>query len=216
MLNRIKNLFNKKEECKVQESVYDKIDSLFDSMNSEVIVLELGEDLIEFRDSAVKIIGELRAQIKDECGFIMPSVTVRQNYAIQENEFVIYIQDKMIENRFVIPTEEDFASEVFDALKTAIYNNIECVFTNEITEKYIEKVQKNNNLLVCNLINILSVIEIKTILSDIIFKGKSINNINYIFEKIGEYVLSEGNYKNTDRKYNPHVISQAISKYLYK
>ena len=215
MLNKIKKLFGKKQ---VQEavSVYEKIDNLFDTLNDEVVVLEIGEDLVEYATSIIETIGSLRKQIKSECGFIMPTVAVRENYYIQENEFKISVQEKLIEQRFVIPTEDEITEEVYDALKTVVYDNLNSVFTNEIAEKYINTVKKNNSMLVWNLTSILSIVDIKTILFDIIMKGKSINNINYIFEKMGEYVLSEGNYQAVGKKYNPHTISQAISKYLYK
>ena len=214
MLNKIRILFGKKNNTNV--SVYEKIDNLFNSLNEEVIVLEIGEDLIEYENSISEIISSLRAQIKEECGFIMPTVSIKQNYVIQENQFNIFIQEKLVEQRFVIPTEDNIQEELYDSLKTNVYDNLDSVFTNEITEKYINTVKKNNGMLVWNITNILSIIDIKTILSEIIMKGKSINNINYIFEKMGEYILADGISQTNCKKYNPHIISQAISKYLYK
>ena len=214
MLDKIRNLFGKKNDT--DTSVYEKIDSLFDTLNDEVIVLEIGEDLAEYNNSISGIIGSLRAQIKEECGFIMPTVSIKQNYVIQENQFNIYIQERLVEQRFVIPTEDNIKEEIYDSLKTTVYDNLDSVFTNEITEKYINTVKKNNGMLVWNITNILSIIDIKTILSEIIIKGKSINNINYIFEKMGEYILADGIAQTNGKKYNPHIISQAISKYLYK
>ena len=214
MLNKIRNLFGKKNSTNT--SAYERIDSLFDTLNDEVIILEIGEDLIEHDSSITEIISCLREQIKEECGFIMPTVSIKHNYVIQENQFNIYIQEKLIEQRFVIPTEDNIKEEVYDSLKTSVYNNLDSVFTNEITEKYINAVKKNNGMLIWNITNILSIIDIKTILSEIIMKGKSINNINYIFEKMGEYILSDGIAQTNGKKYNPHIISQAISRYLYK
>ena len=211
----IKNLFQTKNNIK-KYSTYEKIENLFDSLQKEVITIDLGEDLLQFKDSVIAEIGEIREQIKDECGFIMPPVELRANYAIQENEFNIFIQEKLVESRFAVPTENGLKEEIYEGIKNAIYNNLDIVFTNELTEKYINTVKKNNSILIWNVTNILSVVDIKTILSDIIFKGNSIQNINYIFEKIGEYVLSEGINNNSYKRFNPHAISQAISKYLYK
>lgn len=215
MLNKIKKLFGKKQ-AQEMVSVSEKIENLFDTLNDEVVVLEIGEDIVEYATSIIETIGSLREQIKSECGFIMPTVAVRENYCIQENEFKIIVQEKLIEQRFVIPTEEEITEEVYDAIKTAVYDNLDSIFTNEIAEKYINTVQKNNCWLIWNLTSLLSVVDIKTILFDIIMMGKSINNINFIFEKIGEYVLSEGISQAIGKKYNPHTISQGISKYLYK
>ena len=49
---------------------------------------------------------------------------------------------------------------------------------------------------------------------DIIQKGKSLNNINYIFEQIGEQVLTEGKYRDCSVKHNPHIIAKQIVKQL--
>jgi hypothetical protein len=62
--------------------------------------------------------------------------------------------------------------------------------------------------------NVISVIDIKTILSDIILKGKSIKNIDYVFEKIGEQIFSDNNYRDCLKKYNPHVIAKQVVKSL--
>lgn len=215
MLNRIKTLFGKKENTNTI-SAYENIDTLFDSLNGETVVVEIGEDLIEHEISIRKVIESLREQLKDECGFIMPAVAIKYNYIIQENQFNVYIQEKLVEQRFVVPTADEIAEEAYDALKTVIYDNLDTVFTNEIAEKYVRTVEKNNSLLVWNITGVLSIVDIKKILFDIIMKGKSINNIDYIFEKMGEYILSEGSYPNPEKRYSPHVISEAISKYLYK
>ena len=213
MLEKIKNLFLKNNSTK-QYSTYEKIEHLFDALQNEVIAIELGEDLLEFKEFVTDNVGTIREQIKDECGFIMPPVELKENYVIQENEFRIYVQDKMVENRYVIPTKDNLAEELYDGLKTTVYNHLDVIFTNELTEKYINAVRKKNDLLIWNVTNILSVIDIKTILSDIIFSGKSINNINYIFEKIGECILSNYEYTICMRQYNPHKIAKEITKTL--
>ena len=215
MLNRIKSLFNIRR-CVGNLTTNEKIENLFDSLQNEIITIEFGSDLIQFADSAIKLVWDLREQIKDECGFIMPAVKIKNNDIIQENEFRIYVIDKLAETRYVIPTEENLTEELYDGLKTVVYSNLDTVFTIEVTEKYINTVKKKNDLLVWNVMYILSVIDIKTILSDIISYGKSINNINYIFEKIGEQVLSDGIQQCSLKKYNPHTISGAIVKYINK
>jgi len=213
MLNRIKKLLNiktKEEEL----SAFDKINNLFDSLNEDTILIQIGSDLAPFGEYICSIIGELREEIKDECGFILPAVRTIDNNYYQENEYTISILGKLTENGFLIPTQKGIKEELYEALKTTIYNNLDSIFTNDIVERYIKSVQCKNNWLVWNISCALSVIELKAIMLGIIKNGKSINNINYIFEQIGEQVLHDGEYKDYLKKYNTQTIASQIAKNL--
>ena len=210
MLKRIKNFLHIGNQ-EAEPSVYDRIESLYEELNNDVILVKIGEDLVPHSDYIVKQIGELREEIKDECGFIFPPVRVLDNLSpLQENEFCIMIRGSRVQNGFLVPTKKGIREEFYEILKTTIYDYIEQIFTNEITEKYIETVRRNNGWLIWNLTNILSITDIKTIMLDIIQKGKSINNIDYIFEQIGEQVLTDGKYRDCLRKFNPHSIAKEI------
>ena len=213
MLKKLKQIFNIKlnnSECTVD----NKIDNLFATLSENVAEISMGSDLTQFKPAIINIIGALRKEIKDECGFIIPAIAIKNNLGLQENEFCILLRGQKMCERFVIPTSDDTCADVYDALKTVVYDHLEDIFTNELTEKYINTVQKNNYLLVWNITNILSVIDIKTILSDLIFKGKSIENISYIFEKIGESILSGSGYNNCIKQFNPHTIAKQIAQKL--
>ena len=215
MLKRIKKLLHIGTEA-ADNSVYNKIDNLFDTLSDDSLVVYIGTDLSTYIDSIIEVVSNLREEVKGECGFIMPAVSIKENFVIQENEFKICLSEECIEDRFVIPTKDNTCEEVYDALKSVVYNNIDRIFTNEITEKYINSVQRKNGWLIWNLTNVMSVIDIRTILVDIISFGKSIGDINYIFEKIGEQVLSNEDYRDCVRRYNPHIISKAIANRLKK
>jgi len=202
---------------KEKVSVCNKtIDDLFDSLNETIIDIRVGSDLVRFDESIFELFWKLREEIKSECGFIIPEVRLREDFSYQENEFGIYVYNQKVHEGFAIPSHDECCDEIYEALKTVIYDNLDKVFTNELAEKYVNTVMKSNNILVWDITNKLSIIDIKTILTEIIMKGKSINNISYIFEKMGEYILSDGICPYSNKKYNPHIISQAISRYLYK
>ena len=213
MLKRIKNLFNFKQK-KETPSVYERIDNLYDALNDEIILVKIGEDLIPYGNYICELISEIREEVKDECGFIIPPVRILDNYWLQENQFFITIQGNNIETGFLVPNEDGIKEEFYETFKSAIYSSLNSIFTNEVAEKYINTVQRKNGWLIWNLTNTLSVVELKTILLDIIQKGKSINNINYIFEQIGEQVLTDGKYRDCLAKHNPHTIAKQIIKQL--
>lgn len=216
MIKRIQQLFEfKKEKTEEALSVVDVINNLFDDLDEDVIWLQVGSDLIPFGEYLCKdIIANLRGEIKYECGFILPPIHVTDNTSYQENEFTITIRGNLSENGYLVPTKKGIQDELYETLKTAVYNNISIIFTNEITEKYIETVQRKNGWLIWNLTNQLSVIDIRTILVDIINSGKSINNITYIFEQIGGQILTNGEYRDCLKKYNPHQIAKKIARCL--
>ena len=215
MLKKFFNSFNKKGSVIIPSSdINERIDNIFDSLDKHVINIQIGSDLIDYKQLIFDTIFEVRREIKEECGFIIPAVNIQDNYFVQENELIIYIQEKPFINTFLIPNETAIKEEFYEVFKSCMYDSLKAVFTNEITEKYIYAVQKNNYLLIWNLTNILSTIDIKTILVDIILKGKSISNINYVFEKIGEEVLNNGEFRDFLKKYNPHYIAKEVVKNL--
>ena len=213
MFSNIKNFLHIKTKVK-KLSNEEKINKLFDSLDREVIIIQIGSDLAVFGDFICEIVSKMRDEIKYECGFILPLVKIVENKYYQENEFTIKIQDKEVEKGFLIPSKKGVEEEFYDVLKTVIYNYLDKIFTNELTEKYIDKVQEKNNLLIWNLSSILTVIDIRVIMLEIIKSGKSINNISYIFEQIGEEVLLSEKYKSGKEKYNPHIIADKISEKL--
>lgn len=213
MLNKIKKLLHiKKKNPELTAS--QKIDNLFDLLDEYIIVVDIGEDLSPYSKLIGDITQELREEIKSECGFIFPEIYVREVCNLQENEFVIFIRNNMVANGFLVPNKDGITDEFYDVFKTALYNNVDKIFSNELVERYIDTAQRKNGWLVWNIVKILSVPEIKIILSDIINSGKSINNIGYIFEKIGEEILLGGGYQDSFKTYNPHNIAKKVIKVL--
>lgn len=213
MLKRIKNLFNRKKENEL--STDDKIDNLYANLYNDAILVNTGDDLSKFDKLFLDIIHELREEIKEECGFIIPNIPVVNNPALQENEFVIYIRGNFAQRGFLIPNEDGIRDEFYDVFKTVVYSKMRTIFTNEVAEKYIDTAQKKNGWLIWNITRILSIPDIKIILSDIIENGKSINDIGFVFEKIGEEILLDGGYQDCfGRKYNPHKIADEVVKSL--
>ena len=213
MFTRIINLFKFKQKEETP-SVFERIDNLYDALNDDLILVKIGSDLVPHGEYICSIISDLREEIKDECGFIFPPARVLDFDYLQENEYVIKIKGTEVANGFLIPNQDGIKEEFYDTFKTVIYDSLETLFTNEVAEKYIDTVQRRNGWLIWNLTNSLSTIELKTILLDIIQKGKSINNINFIFEQIGAQVLTDGKYRDCLAKHNPHSIAKQIVKLL--
>lgn len=200
MIEKIKNIlkFNRNSKTK---NVQDEIDEMFDSLGVDALKITVGEDLVPFAQDLVASIKDLRKKIKSNTGLIIPQVRILDNTELQENEYKISIQGKTVFTGFTVPKEDYAVNEITTNLEKECFKNVELVLSNELTEKYMETVQRTNGWLVCYLSRLIPPTGIKIILSDLIKNGKSINNINYIFEKICEVATKDQDiYKIRDAR----------------
>lgn len=200
MIEKIRNLlkFNRKSK---EKTVQDEIDEMFDSLGVDALKITIGEDLVPFGNDLVASIKDLRKKIKSDTGLIIPQVRILDDSELQENEYKITIQEKTVFTGFTVPKEDYAVNEITTNLEKECIKNVELVLSNELTEKYMETVQRTNGLLVYYLSRLFPPTGIKIILTDLIKNGKSINNINYIFEKICEVATKDQDiYKIRDAR----------------
>lgn len=210
MIRRVLEKFwNKKEKEPdiTEQTVFDEIEEMFNSLGDNEIKILLGEDLQEFRDEIGNKIKTLRSEIKEECGFILPPVNIQTHDNLQENEYKISVNGKVIFYDFIIPTEENALKEIIKGLKNSFHENVPDFFTNEITERYACAVQKNNGWLAWNVTGSMPITSLKAILIDLLENKQPINNIIDIFERINEEIFSNPTPAWTR---DPHEISQKI------
>ena len=210
MLNRIKNFFKHKEYTETEESTIDKISSIFENLDCDIIRFEIGSDLIQYGTDIGCVISNFREITKDTNGFIFPAIRIISNNNLQENEINVYIQDKFISNRFLVFNKEEVTKEILNILQEIYDIHIDKIFTCKIVEKYISKAQNECAYTVWHLTCSYSIIEIRDILLQIIKNKKSIKNINYIFEKISEICFSSG----FCRHYSTNIIAEKIIKQI--
>lgn len=210
MMEKLKNIFKFGAKSTVT-SPFERFDNMFaDSLKEDIIRIEIGDDLIKFGNRLCELVDIVRNEICEETGFIMPLVRIIDNQALQENKYRILLRGNTVFVDYVVPNKA-WAEEVFPHdLKKVVQNNLSAVFTNELTEKYIETVQKTNSWLVCEVFNCISTSEIRIILLDILKEGKSIKDINYIFEKINEQIFIENKFHYRE----PHTVAKEIIKSL--
>lgn len=209
MLEKIKQILHINKPEITYPTVHEQIDEMFNDLTSESLKFYIGSDLIGHHAAISSAIAKLREKIKEECGFVFPAVRVTSKNELQENECQLLVCKKVVATDFVIPKEEEVKSSIDKLLREGIDSNLRTIFSNEIVEKYIDFVQKNNGWLVWNITSRLSTVEIKEILVDILESKKSISEISYIFEKIAEELFLEGRYSR-----DIHKISQSVKKHI--
>ena len=205
MINKLKQIFNREPK---KDTVFEKIDNMFYTMKTETLLVELGDDFVEFADTVIETTQEVREALWEETGYIMPAVRICGNKMLQENEMVIKISGKAVFRDFLIPAKQYIRDDFYYNLKQLIENNWDSVFTHELTEKYMDTVSYCNNRLISDINGSISVSEVRAILVGIIKHGKSIHNIVDIFERISEQIFID----NVSNRRNPKKISEEIVK----
>ncbi len=198
MFDKLKNLFMKnKNDVVTVEQPNEHIDYLFRALVEENLVIKVGEDLGGFSACLVDEIWDFRDEICEKTGFIFPPVKIVENDSLQENEYEIFVQGKIYKHSFSLFNQESFCKEILDSLKSLCKKDIDMIFSNHIAEQYIDTVQKNNSWMIWNLTNAMPIWGIRLVLVSLLKEGKSIKNINYIFEKMNRYATKnrEINYK---------------------
>ena len=193
MKDWLKKILKKEEEFQENEqNVFEKIDEMFESLDSDIITLSVGEDLVNLKSILISTIDKYREELKNSSGFILPPVHILQNDSLQENEFVIKIREKDVLQKFVVPNQDETSKELQESLETIYSSHLDEIFTYETTEKYINIVQKKHIWTIWNISLFYSITEIREVLIQLLKSKKSIKNINYIFEKFADYTLDFG------------------------
>lgn len=206
MIEKLKNLFKKKEE-KAEPTVEEHIADMFTELKVDAVKICIGGDLSEYGENLGCQLGEFRDNLFEKTGFIFPPVRVIVSDEIQENEFRILLREKLTLTGYCRLNQEDAVSEIINSLQNVYENNIDRIFSNEIAEKYIDTVQKQNGWLIWNLTNAMPAWGIRLVLVRLLQQGRSIKDINYIFDKICKYAT-----KNRDVciKADPYLVSEKM------
>ncbi|MCR5261727.1 MAG: FHIPEP family type III secretion protein [Candidatus Gastranaerophilales bacterium] len=210
MIEYFKKLFNKnKTDGNTPKTAEDRINEMYGELSADIVSIKLGNDIGAFYDNLGLELAEFRENLFEKTGFIFPPIRVTEQPDLQENEFTICVRNKEVKNGFCHLTEDDALNDIIKALEDVYKENIDKIFSNEIMEKYMDTVQKQNGWMVWNLSNAMPLWGIRLVLVNLLKEGKSIKDINYIFDKICIYAT-----KNRDVciKADPYMISDKMSR----
>ena len=212
MLKRIKRFL--KLEKETPKNVYEEIDRLYNSLESSIIQIGFGDDFLKFDDAIRFKMAECREKYANELGFIFPLIEFIDEENLQENQYILKIRNKVVEEKFVIPNETEITKEIALSFENIINNYVEDICTYEVIEKYIGIVQRENAWLIWNLTNTLSIKSLRQILINLLKKKHSIKDINFVFEKIYENSIEYNNYCGCYGNINVDVVSNNVLKLL--
>lgn len=204
MLESLKKLFIKKERC-AAKSAAQRVQELYESVRSEELCIHIGSDLESFIDLLRNKIWNLREDLFEKTGFIMPTVKININNSLQENEYNIFVRNHIAETGFAIPNEDFASDEIIKSLENTCIEHIDEVFSSNVTEKYLDVIKSDSSHLITELLYITDISGLRVILVDLLKNGQSIKNISLIFEKICEY-----SHNGSAIKPNPKLIAEFV------
>ena len=182
---------------KVKSKVMSQFDRLYSEFKEDSVRFELGSDLVPFIDVIVDVLYKFREKTFKRTGFIFPVVHCIDNDSLQENEYRVYVQGELVDIGFVVFNKSEIIKEFRSVLNNLLKENIDNLFTNETTEKYIGSIYSNNYYLVQEIRRYYDMCEIKSILVNMLNNSKSIKNIRKIVETICE--VNTDNIKLTNK-----------------
>jgi len=201
MLNKLKRILNIitenqknfvcNQEIHAVETIFEKIDKMYESLTDDIIRIEIGSDIAKFSDEITSVTVFTRQRIREEKGFIFPAIRFLDNLNIQENEIKIYLNGNELYSKFLIPNPFEILRDIEETLDDLFNNHLDEIFRSETVEKYLDVVKKYNSKLASDISYNFSSVEICYILKKLLKSGKSIKNINYIFERIAEELFLE-------------------------
>ncbi len=211
MIGMLKKIFHVRKPKQTQKSIDERISDLYDSLQVDVLAISFGDDILPYAQNIVNCIGKFRITLKEKTGFIIPPIRVINDKSLQENELQILVRNKVVFSDFAVPNKEYILKAVMTNLSKIATKHVADIFSNEVTEKYIDLVQKNNSWLIWNVLRMVPITGIRAILIDILNDGKSIKDIVFVFEKICEYASENRDFLTTK---DPYKIAEYVKKDL--
>ncbi|MBR1617001.1 FHIPEP family type III secretion protein [bacterium] len=93
MFCKIKALSRMVMELKNQSKEFQEDTKIYENLKVDVIVLEMGKNLLRFENKLSDKINILRQKFADELGYIVPEVKIRENNNLAVDEIAIMVHD---------------------------------------------------------------------------------------------------------------------------
>ena len=172
--------------CRNQQEYCNKInpDKILNYFGIDIIKVSLPKNLKNIStDLMAKIVG-LREELADNLGYIIPNVRICNDFDLKKDEYELFVRTKSI-GKFKFEEDGNVLDQILENIKKACLENISKIFLQENTQKLLDEV--SNKKVVENLLQNLSVEDIRLVLIQLINENISIKDNNYVFERMSVY-----------------------------
>ena len=202
----------KSSECNWQEQNSVELNSpneMYERLGVDILSIRLGTGLLnyaapEFDNILLPLISEVRKELTDELGYIIPKVRCLDDKDLRPDEFRIYVRGVMRDNFFAGKnTKNDEISTLLrQHLRECCIKNVKDILTRTDVIKLMEIVSSQDPTLVNDLIpSRISAVDLRRILVSLIREEISVKDTILIFERLCDYARF-----NTQ----PHVLVESL------
>lgn len=172
--------------CRNQQEYFNKInpDKMLNYFGIDIIKILLPKNLKKLSTDLMAKIISLREELADNLGYIIPNVRICNDYDLKPDEYEIFVRTKSI-GKFKIEEGSENLGQIIKKLKTVCLENISKIFLQENAQKLLDEVP--NKKIIENLLQNLSVEDIRLILIELVKQNISIKDYRYVLERISVY-----------------------------
>lgn len=167
--------------------------SMYQRLGVDVISLQIGFGLIplvdpEQRNKLLPAVAKLRKDLTDELGYIIPNIRVMDSSKLKANECRICIRGNQRVAFFVDTKAHNKEEIIINEIRKACIKYVNEIFTKTDVLKLMELVRSQDPTLVNDLIpDLISAIDFRRIMVNLIREEVSIKDIILIFERLCDF-----------------------------
>ena len=163
---------------------------MFERLGVDILSVRMGSALVDYADPELKnvllpLIGNLRKELADELGYIIPKVRCLDDASYKPYEFGIYVRSIRRDTFFVdkFASQEDISKVVLEHMRMCFVKHVNDILTKKDVIKYMELVRSENPTLVNDLVpELISAVDLRRILVHMVREEIPIKDILFIFE----------------------------------
>ena len=168
---------------------------MFERLGVDILSVRMGSALVDYADPELKnvllpLIGNLRKELADELGYIIPKVRCLDDASYKPYEFGIYVRSIRRDTFFVdkFASQEDISKVVLEHMRMCFVKHVNDILTKKDVIKYMELVRSENPTLVNDLIpELISAVDLRRILVWLIREEVPVTDVILIFERLCDF-----------------------------
>ena len=187
--------FSEDSEKTTNSAALNSPNGMYERLGVDILSIRLGTGLLNYVDPECEnimlpLISEIRKELTDELGYIIPKVRCLDDKDLRPDEFRIYVRGVMRDNFFAGKNTKNYEISTLlrQHLKECCIKNVKDILTRTDVIKLMEIVSSQDPTLVNDLIPArISAVDLRRILVSLISEEIPVKDVILIFERLCDY-----------------------------
>ena len=187
--------FSEDNEKTTNSAALNSPNGMYERLGVDILSIRLGTGLLNYVDPECEnimlpLISEIRKELTDELGYIIPKVRCLDDKDLRPDEFRIYVRGVMRDNFFAGKNTKNYEISTLlrQHLKECCIKNVKDILTRTDVIKLMEIVSSQDPTLVNDLIPArISAVDLRRILVSLISEEIPVKDVILIFERLCDY-----------------------------